>query len=85
MSAKYSFDVRWSAEDGAYIATCPDFPGVSATGETAEQALAAARLALAASIKSYQESGQPLPEYRTRDARNSGPRPGESHRHRKRQ
>jgi predicted RNase H-like HicB family nuclease len=35
----YGFDVFWSEEDGGYIATCPDFPGLSAFGETEEEAL----------------------------------------------
>ena len=42
----YGFDVFWSKEDGGYIATCPDFPGLSAFGESEEQALSEGKAAL---------------------------------------
>jgi predicted RNase H-like HicB family nuclease len=59
---KYGFKVFWSDEDQAYIATCPDFPGVSAFGNTTEQALAEAEVALRLAVETYQEEGWPLPE-----------------------
>jgi predicted RNase H-like HicB family nuclease len=59
---KYSFKVFWSDEDQAYIATCPDFPGVSAFGNTTEQALAEAEVALRLAVETYQDEGWPLPE-----------------------
>lgn len=36
---RYELEVFWSEEDGGYIATCPDIPGLSAFGETEEAAL----------------------------------------------
>lgn len=42
----YGFDVFWSEEDGGYIATCPDFPGLSAFGVSEEQALSEGKAAL---------------------------------------
>jgi antitoxin HicB len=59
---KYGFNVFWSDEDQAFIATCPDFPGVSAFGDTEERALAEARIALRLAIETYQDEGWPLPE-----------------------
>ena len=59
---KYSFKVFWSDEDQAYIATCPDFPGVSGFGDTTEQALAEAAVSLRLAVETYQEEGWPLPE-----------------------
>ena|ERR1044071_496810 len=59
---KYGFNIAWSDEDQGYIATCPEFPGLSAFGRTIEQALAEAQDALGLFIKTYQEDGLPLPE-----------------------
>ena len=42
MQNKYRFDLNWSDEDDGYIAVCPEFPGLSAFGETAEESLAEA-------------------------------------------
>jgi predicted RNase H-like HicB family nuclease len=59
---KYSFKIVWSEESGEYMATCPAFPGLSAFGETEEEALAEAKIALGLFIESYQERNLPLPE-----------------------
>ena len=59
---KYSFNIIWSDEDGEYVATCPAFPGLSALGETEEEALAEAKIALGLFIKTAEERGIPLPE-----------------------
>ena len=44
------------------MATCPAFPGLSAFGETAEEALAEAQVALGLFMESYRERNIPLPE-----------------------
>jgi predicted RNase H-like HicB family nuclease len=59
---KYSFNIIWSDEDGEYVATCPAFPGLSALGETEEEALAEAKVALGLFIKTAEERAIPLPE-----------------------
>jgi len=59
--SRYGFDVFWSDEDEGYIATCPDFPGLSAFGETMEEAVKEAGDALALFVESFEESGKPLP------------------------
>lgn len=64
----YSFNVFWSDEDAAYIAVCPEFPGLSAFGETAEQALTEMKLALELAMETYQEEGWTLPEPTTHQA-----------------
>lgn len=58
----YSFNIRFSFEDEGYIATCPEFPGLSAFGETEEEALKEARVALEGFIESYSDSNKELPE-----------------------
>lgn len=62
---KYGFAVRWSDEDAAYVATCPEFAGVSAFGDTAEEALREIRVAMELTIETYEEEGWPLPEPQT--------------------
>jgi len=57
----YSFNIAWSDEDGGYIATCPEFPGLSAFGKTVEVALSEAKVALALFVKTFEEDGLPLP------------------------
>src|SRR6266496_6493443 len=59
---KYSFHTTWSEEDAAYIALCPEFPGVSAFGETPEEAIAEVQIALKLAIETYQAEGWVLPE-----------------------
>ena len=61
---KHSFTLHWSDEDGGYIARCPEFPGLSAFGESPGEAIAEAQVALELMIETYQESGQSLPEPR---------------------
>jgi predicted RNase H-like HicB family nuclease len=62
---KYSFRVVWSAEDSAYVATCPELPGVSALGESVEDALREAKVAAELYIEDVIESGGALPEPQT--------------------
>lgn len=64
MSMKYSCNVIWSSEDNAYIATCPEFSGVSAFGDTAEVAVAELQNVLEATIETYRQEGWTLPEPR---------------------
>lgn len=59
---QYGFNLVWSEDDAGFIATCPDFPGLSAFGETAEEALAEAKIALELFIESFAEAGDELPE-----------------------
>jgi predicted RNase H-like HicB family nuclease len=59
---KYSFSIGWSEEDQEYVATCPSFPGLSALGETEEEALAEAKIALALFIETCKEKNIPLPQ-----------------------
>ena len=61
----YGFDVFWSEEDEGYIATCPDFPGLSAFGETEEQALGEGKVALRLFLESLQAEGKRAPRATT--------------------
>lgn len=59
---KYSINVQWSEEDECFVALVPEFPTLSAFGETREEALAEAKVALQGFIDIYQADGLPLPE-----------------------
>lgn len=58
---RYSFNIAWSEKDGEFLATCPAFPGLSAFGETEEEALAEGKIALELFIESFTERNLPLP------------------------
>lgn len=58
---KYSFRLHWSEEDECHIATCPAFPGLSAWGESREEAIREAGIALELAIEQYIEDGWDLP------------------------
>lgn len=64
MENKYTIHIFWSDEDEGFIAICDEFPGLSAFGETREDALTEVQTALSLMIKHYRASGQPLPKPR---------------------
>ncbi len=62
---KYSINLIWSEEDCCYVARVSEFPGLSAFGETPEEAVKEAKIALDGFIKVYEEDGCSLPEPET--------------------
>ena len=58
----YSYSVVWSDEDNCYIATSPEFPRLSAFGETDGEALGELAIVLKAAIETYKEEGWELPQ-----------------------
>lgn len=60
-SLNYSFRVIWSDEDEAYVATCPEMPGISALDARAVVALAEARVALDLALETHEKEGWPTP------------------------
>ncbi|MBA2606042.1 MAG: type II toxin-antitoxin system HicB family antitoxin [Acidobacteria bacterium] len=62
MKNKYALQIFWSEEDEAFVAICQEFPGLSAFGETREEALCEAQIALDLMIETYQYKGISLPE-----------------------
>jgi predicted RNase H-like HicB family nuclease len=58
----YGLNILWSEADKAYVATCPDFPGLSAFGETPEEAFREGMLCLHLFEESLLASGDSLPE-----------------------
>src|SRR5436190_17939347 len=64
---RYSFNISWSEKDGEFLATCPAFPGLSAFGETEEEALAERKVALELFVETFKEKGIPLPQETLKD------------------
>src|SRR5437899_816346 len=58
---KYGFRIVWSDEDEGYIATSPEFPGLSAFGATQEEALTEKLIAQDLFIEDMRERGEELP------------------------
>jgi antitoxin HicB len=59
---QYSLHVEWSEEDDCFFATCPEFPGFSAHGQTRAEALAEAEKGLELRIEAMKEEGVELPQ-----------------------
>ena len=59
---KYEIDIFWSVEDGCFIACVPDLENCAAWGDTYEEALDRAHLAIRADLVSRQAFGDPIPE-----------------------
>ena len=58
---KYEIDIFWSEEDGSFIANAPELPYCSAWGETYEEALAEAKVAIRGHLSVLRELGRPIP------------------------
>jgi len=58
---RYEIDIRWSDEDGAFIADVPELPGCMADGLSYSEAVAAAERAIGAWIAAATELGRPIP------------------------
>ena len=53
----YGVNIFWSEEDDCYVATFPDFPNLSAFGDTWEEAAADARIVLGMALEYLSERG----------------------------
>jgi len=59
---KYSINLIWSDEDNSYVATVSKFSGLSAFGDTPEEAVEEAKIAVEGFLKVYEEDGCQIPE-----------------------
>lgn len=57
----YSYYIFWHPGDSCYFAVSPDFPRLSAFGDTPEDALREFQIVLKAAVEIHQEEGWPLP------------------------
>ncbi len=58
---KYSITLKWSDEDGGFIAIVPELSGLSAFGETQEEAVAELQVAAEAYLESLREAEETIP------------------------
>ena len=59
---RYEVIIYWSAEDQAFLAEVPEFPGCMADGPTYEAALAAVKFVIREWIEVAREMGRDIPE-----------------------
>lgn len=57
----YSAHIQWSEEDGEFVATTPEFPGLSALGPTADTAMASLTETIDAAVAALRADGEPIP------------------------
>jgi predicted RNase H-like HicB family nuclease len=62
MTLKYSVQIVWSEEDGAFIASIPELPGCAADGETPEAAAKAVDEVAKEWIETARAMHRPIPE-----------------------
>ena len=65
MKNRYSTNVCWDEDDSCFIATCPEFPLLSAYGDTREEATSEFQIVLEMAIESYEEDKIELPKPKT--------------------
>ncbi len=59
---KYSINLVWSVKDESYVATIPEFPGLSAFGISPEEAIKEAITACELFIEDMIEDGEEIPK-----------------------
>ena len=71
---KYQITIFWSDEDRVFVADVPELPGCMAHGDTYEEALREAQVAMILWIDTAKEFGNPIPvpAYETRLTKASG-------------
>jgi predicted RNase H-like HicB family nuclease len=60
---RYPVSINWSDEDSGYIATVPGARGLSAFGESPDEALSQLKVAADAYFKSLKKAGKPMPAF----------------------
>lgn len=68
MDLRYHINLFWSERDGCWVADIPDLKPCAAFGDTPEEALAEARVAMEAWLESARENGLEIPAPRYRPA-----------------
>ena len=59
---KYTYRVSWSEDDSEFVATCLEFPSLSALAKSPEKALKEIRDVVAGSVEWMDEEKETLPE-----------------------
>lgn len=59
---KYTYRVRWSEEDGEYVGTCAEMPGLSWLDEDQDEAFRGIRRAVEQAVAILEKDGEIVPE-----------------------
>ena len=78
MKTNYAVNIFWDDDEGSFVATFPDFPLLSAFGDTWEEALADARVVLDMALEGMAEHGLTPPVPTRRPQRRAGKRQPEA-------
>ncbi|MBI4285570.1 MAG: type II toxin-antitoxin system HicB family antitoxin [Chloroflexi bacterium] len=62
MQSRYAVEIFYSEEDQGYIAVVPKLPGCSAFGETEEEALREAKVAVVLWLETAKKEGRQIPK-----------------------
>lgn len=62
MSIRYELIIYWSEEDQSFVVEVPELPGCMADGQTYEEAVTNARIAIEEWIQTAKELGREIPE-----------------------
>jgi predicted RNase H-like HicB family nuclease len=60
--SRYAIEIFYSDEDDGYIAIVPELPGCSAFGETEEEALDEAKIAMELWLETAEKEGRIIPK-----------------------
>lgn len=64
MCMRYAIIIHWSKDDQAFIAEVPELPGCAADGQTYQEALSNAEVAIREWIETARDLGRDIPEPR---------------------
>jgi predicted RNase H-like HicB family nuclease len=70
-TARYTYRVMWSPEDGEHVGLCAEFPSLSWLAPTPEEALSGIRGLVDGVIRDLKENNEPVPHPLT-ERRHSG-------------
>ena len=62
MAGRYTIELFYSEDDGGYIAVVPELPGCSAFGESEEEALREAKIAIDLWIETAKKENREIPK-----------------------
>ena len=78
MKTNYAVNIFWDDRENGFVATFPDFPYLSAFGDTWEDALADARVVLDMTLEEMAKDGIAPPVPTRRPQRRAGERQAEA-------
>jgi predicted RNase H-like HicB family nuclease len=62
MSSRYEVIIFWSEEDDSFVAEVPELPGCMADGQTYQEAVANAEIAMQEWVETAKQLGRAIPE-----------------------